>query len=346
MGSDSDLPTMQEASKILTEFGVPFEVRVCSAHRTPDLLFEYAAGARERGHNVKKAEKLFELMEQFAGYGFNKSHSTAYALLAYQTAYLKSHYPVEFMAALLTSEKGNRDKVIKHISVCKEMGINVLPPDINQSVLDFSVDGGNIRFGLAAVKNVGESAIESIIESRDKDGSFKSFLDFCSRVDLRKINKRVVESLIKCGAFDGTGAGRAAMDAAIARPRTSLSPYAPRIITFKIPTDKIREVIGPGGKVIRGIVEQTGNDGGHIGLQRTQHARYGDGVLQIRLPGTSQLTFMRLRRKIVGFAQDPEIRVFVIVDFCHETNPFLIAYIPIRHDGGSSATGACSSSPF
>jgi hypothetical protein len=112
------------------------------------------------------------------------------------------------MAALLTSEKGNRDKVIKHISVCKEMGINVLPPDINQSALDFSVDGGNIRFGLAAVKNVGESAIESIIESRDQEGSFKSFLDFCSRVELRKINKRVVESLIKCGAFDSLKYGR------------------------------------------------------------------------------------------------------------------------------------------
>jgi DNA polymerase-3 subunit alpha len=129
-------------------------------------------------------------------------------MISYQTANLKTHYPVEFMAALLTSEKGNRDKVIKHISVCKEMGINVLPPDINQSVLDFSVDGGNIRFGLAAVKNVGESAIESIIESRDNEGSFKSFLDFCSRVDLRKINKRVVESLIKCGAFDSLGYGR------------------------------------------------------------------------------------------------------------------------------------------
>ena len=163
---------------------------------------KFLAGALKNRIPEAKARKIFDQMETFAGYGFNKSHSAAYAMISYQTGYLKTHYPVEFMAALLTSEKGNRDKVIKHISVCKEMGINVLPPDINQSVLDFSVDGSNIRFGLAAVKNVGESAIESIIESRDTEGSFKSFLDFCSRVDLRKINKRVVESLIKCGAFD------------------------------------------------------------------------------------------------------------------------------------------------
>jgi DNA polymerase-3 subunit alpha len=163
---------------------------------------KFMAGALKNKIPEAKAKKIFDQMETFAGYGFNKSHSAAYAMISYQTGYLKAHYPVEFMAALLTSEKGNRDKVIKHISVCKEMGINVLPPDINQSVLDFSVDGGNIRFGLAAVKNVGESAIESIIESRDNEGPFEAFLDFCSRVDLRKINKRVVESLIKCGAFD------------------------------------------------------------------------------------------------------------------------------------------------
>jgi DNA polymerase-3 subunit alpha len=166
---------------------------------------KFMTGALKNKIPEAKAKKIFDQMETFAGYGFNKSHSAAYAMISYQTGYLKTHYPVEFMAALLTSEKGNRDKVIKHISVCKEMGINVLPPDINQSVLDFSVDGKNIRFGLAAVKNVGESAIDSIIESRDSDGSFKSFLDFCSRVDLRKINKRVVESLIKCGAFDSLG---------------------------------------------------------------------------------------------------------------------------------------------
>ncbi|MDO8786420.1 MAG: DNA polymerase III subunit alpha, partial [Syntrophales bacterium] len=135
-------------------------------------------------------------------YGFNKSHSAAYAAISYQTAFLKAHYPVEFMAALLTSEKDNRDKIIKYISSCKDMGISVLPPDINESQRDFSVAGDNIRFGLAAVKNVGASAIDSIISVRRSKGEFTSFHDFCDRIDLRKVNKRVIESLIKCGAFD------------------------------------------------------------------------------------------------------------------------------------------------
>ncbi|HPC74293.1 MAG TPA: DNA polymerase III subunit alpha [Syntrophales bacterium] len=166
---------------------------------------KFIAGARKNRIPEAKAKKIFEQMETFAGYGFNKSHSTAYAMISYQTAYLKAHFPCEFMTALLTSEKSNRDKVIKYISVCKEMGINVLPPDINVSMRDFSVSGEHIRFGLAAVKNVGESAVDSIIESRTRDGTFKTFYDFCTRVDLRKINKRVVESLIKCGAFDLMG---------------------------------------------------------------------------------------------------------------------------------------------
>ncbi|MCE5213061.1 MAG: DNA polymerase III subunit alpha, partial [Deltaproteobacteria bacterium] len=142
--------------------------------------------------------------EKFAEYGFNKSHSAAYAMITYQTAYLKAHYPVEFMAALLTSEKDNRDKIIKHMSNCKEMGINILPPDINESEKDFSVSGDNIRFGLTAVKNVGEAAIDSVIDMRKKE-NFTSFIDFLTRVDLRKVNKRVIESLIKCGAFDSLG---------------------------------------------------------------------------------------------------------------------------------------------
>jgi DNA polymerase-3 subunit alpha len=144
-------------------------------------------------------------METFGKYGFNKSHSTAYAIISYQTAYLKAHYPAEFMAALLTSEKDNRDKIISHIGSCREMGINVLPPDINESMSDFSVVGERIRFGLAAVKNVGVGAIESIIAVRESEGPFRSIVDFCDRVDPRKSNKRVVESLIKCGAFDSMG---------------------------------------------------------------------------------------------------------------------------------------------
>ena len=167
---------------------------------------KFLEGAMRKGIPEKKAKKIWEQMETFAEYGFNKSHSTAYAMISYQTAYLKANYPTEFMAALLTSEKENRDKIIKYINSCKDMGINVLPPDINVSQRDFSIAGdGNIRFGLAAVKNVGAGAIDSIISVRETDGGFASFQDFCTRVDLRKINKRMIESLIKCGTFDSLG---------------------------------------------------------------------------------------------------------------------------------------------
>lgn len=165
----------------------------------------FLEGAKIKGINPDKAKKIWEQMETFAEYGFNKSHSTAYAMISYQTAYLKAHYPVEFMAALLTSEKDNRDKIIKYINVCKEMGIGVLAPDINESLKDFNVVGQNIRFGLAAVKNVGVGAIESIIDSREREGRFTSLDDFCGRVDIRRVNKRTIESLIKCGSFDSLG---------------------------------------------------------------------------------------------------------------------------------------------
>jgi DNA polymerase III subunit alpha len=166
---------------------------------------KFLAGARKKKIPETKALSIWEQMETFGKYGFNKSHSTAYAIISYQTAYLKAHYPAEFMAALLTSEKDNRDKIISHIGSCREMGINVLPPDINESMSDFSVVGERIRFGLAAVKNVGVGAIESIIAVRGSEGPFRSIVDFCDRVDSRKSNKRVVESLIKCGAFDSMG---------------------------------------------------------------------------------------------------------------------------------------------
>ncbi|MEN6423294.1 MAG: DNA polymerase III subunit alpha [Smithella sp.] len=165
---------------------------------------KFLEGAKKQKINENKAKIIWDQMEKFAEYGFNKSHSAAYAMITYQTAYLKAHYPVEFMAALLTSEKDNRDKIIKHMSNCKEMGINILPPDINESEKDFSVSGDNIRFGLTAVKNVGEAAIDSVIDMRKKE-NFTSFIDFLTRVDLRKVNKRVIESLIKCGAFDSLG---------------------------------------------------------------------------------------------------------------------------------------------
>ncbi|MBN2001524.1 DNA polymerase III subunit alpha [candidate division KSB1 bacterium] len=166
---------------------------------------KFIDGARKKKIDQTKASRIWEQMETFGKYGFNKSHSTAYAIISYQTAYLKTHYPVEFMAALLTSEKDNRDKIISHIGSCRDMGIDVLPPDINESKSDFSVVGAHIRFGLAAVKNVGVSAIDSIIEVRESGGAFHSFSDFCDRVDFRKANKRMVESLIKCGAFDSMG---------------------------------------------------------------------------------------------------------------------------------------------
>ena len=165
----------------------------------------FVKGAIERAFPEKKIGKIFDLMEQFAGYGFNKSHSAAYALLAFQTAYLKTHYPVEFMAALLTSQAGSTDDVVKYINECREMGIPVEPPDINHSDANFTPHGEAIRFGLSAVKNVGRTAIESVSRTRTEKGSFASLFDFCERVDLRLLNKRILESLIKSGAMDAFG---------------------------------------------------------------------------------------------------------------------------------------------
>ena len=165
----------------------------------------FVDGAVERNYPAKKIEKIFDLMAQFAGYGFNKSHSAAYAVLAYQTAYLKTHYPIEFMAALLTSVTGNTDDVVKYINECREMGIAVEPPDINVSDANFTPHGQAIRFGLAAVKNVGHNAIDSIVAARKELGRFKSIYEFCEKVDLRLLNKRVLESLIKSGAMDSLG---------------------------------------------------------------------------------------------------------------------------------------------
>jgi len=156
-------------------------------------------------------------MEHFAGYGFNRSHSAAYALVAYQTGYLKANYPVYFMAALLTSEKMNTDKVVQYLNACRDMGIEVLPPDINESELDFAVVKDKIRFGLAAVKNVGVSAIESILAARRKIGGVRSLTELAEEVDLRLVNKRVLESLVKSGSFDSFGVKRAQLMAVIDR---------------------------------------------------------------------------------------------------------------------------------
>jgi len=179
----------------------------------------FIRGAKERGHHEKKSAHIFDLMEQFAGYGFNKSHSAAYAFVAYVTAYLKAHYPVEFMSALLTSETGNTAKVVKYINECREMGIAVLPPDIDSSDSTFTPvvgagDAKTIRFGLSAIKNVGGTAVESILKAR-AGGPFRTIFDFCERVDLTSVNRRIIESLIKAGAADCLQGNRAQLWAMI-----------------------------------------------------------------------------------------------------------------------------------
>ena len=190
------------------------DLRKAMGKKIPEIMEKhrkrFLEGARKKGISVIQAEKIFDLMEKFGGYGFNKSHSAAYSLIAYQTAYLKAHFPVEFMASLLSNESASSDDVEKYVSECRARKIPVLPPDINESEKDFTVAEGAIRFGLKAVKNVGEGAIDAILETR-KEGPFTSIFDFCERVDLHKINKRVIESLIKCGAFDSTGAFRSRM---------------------------------------------------------------------------------------------------------------------------------------
>src|SRR5258707_3878183 len=163
---------------------------------------KFMAGCANNKIPAKKAERIFNLMEEVAGYGFNKSHSCAYALLAYQTAYLKTYYPVEFMAALLTSEAGNTDKIVKYINEARGMSIPILPPDVNESDLYFTPVSEAIRFGLAAIKNVGENTAKAIRESRLNQGEVRSLYEFCERIESRFLNKRVFESLIKSGAVD------------------------------------------------------------------------------------------------------------------------------------------------
>lgn len=187
-------------------------LRRAMGKKIPEVMADekekFMAGAEKNSIPADKAEYIFDLMAKFAGYGFNKSHSAAYALIAYQTAYLKAHYPAQFMAALLSCDMNNTDKIVTYINECRDHEIEVLPPDINESDKDFTVIDDRIRFGLAAVKNVGDSAIDSIVEERLTDGPYGSLEDFCCRVDLRKVNRRVLESLIKAGAFDSLGLKR------------------------------------------------------------------------------------------------------------------------------------------
>ncbi len=175
----------------------------------------FLEGAKSRNFPVKKAEKLFDLMAEFAGYGFNKSHSAAYAYLAFVTGYLKAHYPLDFMAALLTSETGNTTNIVKYINECREMEIKVLPPDINSSDWSFTPDGDGIRFGLGAVKNVGQGAVEAITAARKEVGKFKTIFQLCEVVDVSVLNRRVVESLVRAGAMDSLEGTRAQLFTAV-----------------------------------------------------------------------------------------------------------------------------------
>jgi DNA polymerase III alpha subunit/REP element-mobilizing transposase RayT len=177
------------------------------AEERPNFL----AGAQENGISADEAQQLFELILKFAGYGFNKSHSTRYAIVAYQTAYFKVHYPREFLAATMTFECSDTDKVVQYIAEAGRMGIKVAPPDINACDKDFTVDGEQVRFGLAAVKGVGGRAVEAILAARAEAGQFTDLYHFCEYVDLRAVNRSTIEALIKCGAFDALGAHRAAM---------------------------------------------------------------------------------------------------------------------------------------
>jgi DNA polymerase-3 subunit alpha len=190
-------------------------LRKAIGKKVPEIMEEqrnlFVEGCRKRGIPQRIASQIFDLIDYFSGYGFNKSHSTAYAMISYRTAYLKANYPVEFMAALLTSERTNTDKIVEYVNEASHMDIKVLPPDINTSFANFTVtDDNNIRFGLLAIKNVGTAALDNIIEIR-KQKKFESFFDFCDRVDSRTVNKKVIESLIKSGAMDSFNLKRAQM---------------------------------------------------------------------------------------------------------------------------------------
>jgi len=170
----------------------------------------FVTGAQQRGYTRAVAEEIFDAVAPFAEYGFNKAHATAYAILSYRTAYLRANYPAEFMAALLTSEQGNPDKIVQYVKVARQNGVEILPPHVNLSWFNFWVeDERHVRMGMAAIKNVGRTAIEEIVAARQRGGDFQDLADLCSRVDLRVVNRAVVESLIKAGAFDPWGKGRA-----------------------------------------------------------------------------------------------------------------------------------------
>jgi DNA polymerase-3 subunit alpha len=195
------------------------KLRKAISKKDEDLLRsegeKFVQKAVKHGTLKRKAEELWALILPFGRYGFNKSHSVVYALLAYRTAWMKVHYPVEFMSAVLTAGSSKSDEVVKYVKSCREMKITVLPPDVNRSDLSFTPDGEAIRFGLGAVKGVGEGAVQSVLDARASDGPFRSLTDFCVRVNLRLANRKVIEALIRSGSFDSLGRTRATLEAGI-----------------------------------------------------------------------------------------------------------------------------------
>ncbi len=161
----------------------------------------FVQGAVANGVDAELAERIFAKIEHFAGYGFNKSHSAAYAVISYRTAYLKAHYPIEYLAALMTNAIGGKVEMMKYFAEARDLGVSVLGPDVNESEKEFAVCGGNIRYGLAAIKNIGEGVVEAILAARNRGGRFQDFEDFCNRVDLRVLNSRTIECLIRAGAL-------------------------------------------------------------------------------------------------------------------------------------------------
>ena len=231
-------------------------LRRAMGKKDPDAMAaersKFIGGALDRGVAEKTATEIFDLMEKFAEYGFNKSHSAAYALISYHTAYLKTHYPTEFMAALLSSEIGDQDRLLKYISACKDMGVTVQPPNIQSSLWKFGVRDGSIVFGLGAIKNVGEEAVRELVAARETDGPFTSLLDLCCRVPSRKLTKRALESLIKGGACDSFGVSRAgllaSLDNAVARAQKKAreKDSGQMSLLVMMPTDATRERPGIG----------------------------------------------------------------------------------------------------
>lgn len=187
----------------------------------------FEKGAADNGIDPDLAIKIFDLVEKFAGYGFNKSHSAAYALVSYQTLWMKVHYPAEFMAAVMSADMDNTDKIVTLVDECENMGLTILPPDVNKGEYKFSVDEDQrVVYGIGAIKGVGEAPIESIIAARTSDGPFRDLFDFCRRVDLKKLNRRVMERLIKAGALDNLGPHRAALMATLEKAMRQADQHA------------------------------------------------------------------------------------------------------------------------